>query len=85
MTMRESAAWRNPASFFASPEAVLESREFSPFQKEAILEQWKDHLTRLLIADEEGMFRMDDMARASSGANAEDLRRVSDVIARFVT
>ena len=83
--MRESAALRDPASFFASPEAVLESREFSPFKKEAILEQWKDHLTRLLIADEEGMLRMDDVARTSPGANAEGLRRVSDVIARVVT
>ena len=76
-------AMKNPNSSFASPEAVADSPEFSVREKTAILAQWKDQLTSLLIADEEGMFRTDEAARLKGGANADCLRRVTDVMARL--
>jgi hypothetical protein len=72
-------AMKNPNVAFASPEVLEASTEFTTSQKHAILIQWKDQLEKLLIADEEGMLR----ANAKAGANAECLRRVTDILSRL--
>lgn len=74
--MNLQEAMKNPNVAFASPEAVEASSEFTADQKRAILMQWKDQLEKLLIADEESMMR----AGGVSGANAECLRRVTDIL-----
>jgi hypothetical protein len=70
---------KNPNVAFASPEVLETSTEFTTVQKRAILTQWKDQLEKLLIADEESMLRAD----AKSGANADCLRRVSNILTRL--
>jgi hypothetical protein len=80
--MNFKQAMKDPQAAFASPEALEESTEFTESQKESILRQWKDQLTKLLIADEEGMPRSDAAARANSGRNSECLRRITDVLER---
>jgi hypothetical protein len=77
--MNIQQAMKNPNVVFASPEVLETSIEFSSLQKCAILMQWKDQLQKLLIADEESMLRADAM----SGANAECLRRVTDMLTRL--
>jgi len=77
--MNLQQAMKNPNVAFASPEVLETSTEFTAVQKRAILLQWKDQLEKLLIADEESMLR----ANANAGANAECLRRVSDILARI--
>jgi len=77
--MNLEQAMKNPNVMFASPEVLEASEEFSAPQKRAILLQWKDQLEKLLIADEEGMFR----TGAVPGANADCLRRVTDIMSRL--
>ena len=77
--MNFQQAMKNPNVVFASPEVLEASTEFSAEQKRAILMQWKDQLEKLLIADEEGMQR----TGAIAGANAECLRRVTDMLTRL--
>lgn len=48
-------AMKNPASTFATPEALSESSELTAQQKHAVLLQWKDQLQQLQAADDEGM------------------------------
>jgi hypothetical protein len=72
-------AMKNPNVVFASPEMLEASRWLTAVQKRAILLQWKDQLQQLLIADDENMLR----ANANVGANAECLRRVTDIITRL--
>jgi hypothetical protein len=72
-------AMKNPNVVFASPEMLEASRLLTAVQKRAILMQWKDQLQQLLIADDESMLR----ANATVGANAECLRRVTDMITRL--
>lgn len=69
----------NPSDVFATPEALEASSELTPAQKRAILVQWQDQLQQLLVADEEGMLR----ANAKAGANADCLRRVTDILTRL--
>jgi hypothetical protein len=76
--MNIQQAMKNPNVVFASPEILEASTEFTALQKRAILVQWKDQLEKLLIADEESMLRAD----AKAGANAECLRRVTDMLTR---
>jgi hypothetical protein len=81
--MNLEQAMKHPGGAFASPEALEASTQFTAVQKGAILTQWKDQLTSLLIADEEGMPREDAAALANVGRNADCLRRVTDVISRL--
>ena len=77
--MNIEQAMKNPASTFGTPEALEASTELSAVQKRAVLMQWKDQLQQLLTADEESMLRAD----AKAGANAECLRRVTDILTRL--
>ena len=77
--MNLQQAMKNPNVTFASPEVIEVSTEITAVQKRAILKQWKDQLEKLLIADEESMLRAD----ATAGANADCLRRVSNVLTRL--
>jgi len=77
--MNIQQAMKNPNVVFASPEVLEASTEFTALEKRAILLQWKDQLEKLLIADEESMLRAD----AKIGANAECLRRVTDILTRL--
>ena len=77
--MNIQQAMKNPNVVFASPEVLEASTEFTEMEKRAILVQWKDQLEKLLIADEESMLR----AGAKPGANADCLRRVTDILTRL--
>jgi hypothetical protein len=77
--MNLQQAMKNPNVVFESPEVLETSTEFSTVQKRAILTQWKDQLEKLLIADDESMLR----TNANAGANAECLRRVTDILTRL--
>lgn len=77
--MNIEQAMKNPASTFGTPEALEASTELSAAQKRAVLMQWKDQLQQLLTADEESMLRAD----AKPGANADCLRRVTDILTRL--
>jgi hypothetical protein len=77
--MNIQQAMKNPNVVFASPEVLEASTEFTAVQKRAILVQWKDQLEKLLIADEESMLR----TGATPGANAECLRRITNILARL--
>jgi hypothetical protein len=70
---------KNPNVVFASPEVLEASTEVTAVQKRAILMQWKDQLEKLLIADDESMLRAD----ANAGANADCLRRVTNILTRL--
>jgi hypothetical protein len=72
-------AMKNPNDVFASPEMLESSLVLTAVEKRAILIQWKDQLQQLLIADDESMLR----ANANVGANAECLRRVTDIMTRL--
>jgi hypothetical protein len=72
-------AMKNPSTMFGTPEVLDQSTELSVGEKRAILLQWKDQLQQLLIADEENMLRAD----ARPGANADCLRRVTDILTRL--
>ena len=71
-------AMKNPMSVFGTPEA-LEAAALATAEKRAILLQWQDQLQKLLIADDESMLR----ANAQPGANAECLRRITDILTRL--
>ena len=77
--MNLQQAMKNTNVAFASPEVLEESTELTATQKRAILTQWKDQLEKLLIADDESMLR----AGANAGANADCLRRVTDILTRL--
>ena len=77
--MNLQQAMKNPNVVFASPEVLETSTEFNAAQKRAILTQWKDQLEKLLIADDESMLR----AGANAGANADCLRRVTNILTRL--
>jgi hypothetical protein len=77
--MNMQQAMKNPNVAFASPEVLEASTEFTTEQKRAILTQWKDQLEKLLIADDESMLRAD----AKAGANADCLRRVTNILTRL--
>jgi hypothetical protein len=77
--MNLQQAMKNPNVMFESPEVLESSPEFTADQKRAILTQWKDQLEKLLIADEESMLRAD----AKAGANADCLRRVTNILTRL--
>lgn len=77
--MNIQQAMKNPNVVFASPEVLEASTEFTAFQKRDILIQWKDQLEKLLIADDESMLRAD----AQAGANADCLRRVTNILTRL--
>lgn len=72
-------AMKNPNVVFPSPEVLEASTELTVAQKRAVLMQWKDQLQQLLMADEESMLR--DGAKA--GANADCLRRVTNILTRL--
>jgi hypothetical protein len=77
--MNMQQAMKNPNVAFPTPELLESSADVTATQKVAILEQWKDQLQQLLIADEESMLRADSKA----GANADCLRRVTDILRRL--
>jgi hypothetical protein len=52
--MNIDRAMKNPASTFATPEALREASELTAEQKRAVLLQWKDQLQQLQAADDEG-------------------------------
>jgi hypothetical protein len=72
-------AMKNPNVAFSSPELLEASMEVTGTQKRAILMQWKNQLEQLLTADEESMLRAD----AKAGANADCLRRITDILTRL--
>lgn len=79
MTVNLDKAMQNPASEFATPEAVSESTELTEKQKRAVLSQWKDQLQQLQAADDEGM---QDSAGAPGAASAL-LGRVTSLLSRI--
>jgi hypothetical protein len=72
-------AMKNPASTFATPETVSESRELTAEQKRAVLLQWKDQLQQLQAADDEGMQQND----AAATTTDDLLGRVMNVLSRI--
>ena len=77
--MNFQQAMKNPMRTFGTPEALEASTELAADQKRAVLLQWKDQLQQLLTADDESMLRAD----AKPGANAECLRRITDILTRL--
>ncbi len=77
--MNFQEAKKNPMGVFGTPEALESSTEFSSEQKRVILMQWKDQLLQLLTADDESMLRHN----AKAGANADCLRRITDILTRL--
>ena len=73
------SAMKNPASAFATPEALETSNELTAQQKRAVLRQWKDQLQQLQAADEEGMQR----SQGGTGATGDLLRRVTSILSRM--
>jgi hypothetical protein len=72
-------AMNNPASVFATPEALSESGEVTAEQKRAILLQWKDQLQQLEAADDEGMRRNE----AAASVTNDLLGRVTSILSRI--
>lgn len=77
--MNFQQAMKNPMSVFGTPEVLEASTEYASEEKRVILLQWKDQLQQLLTADDESMLRAD----AKAGANADCLRRVTDILTRL--
>ena len=72
-------AMKNPASIFATPEAVSESSELMSEQKRRVLLQWKDQLQQLQAADDEGMRQ-----NAAAASTTDDLlTRVTSILSRI--
>ena len=71
-------AMNNPASVFATPEALSESSELTAEQKRAVLLQWKDQLQQLQAADDEGMRRNEVAASTTDDL----LERVTSMLSR---
>jgi hypothetical protein len=76
--MNIDRAMKNPASTFATPEALRESSELTAEQKRAILLQWKDQLQQLQAADDEGMRQND----AAASTTDDLLGRVTSILSR---
>lgn len=72
-------AMKNPASTFATPEALSQSTELTADQKRRVLLQWKDQLQQLQAADDEGMQQND----AAAGTTDDLLGRVTDILSRI--
>jgi hypothetical protein len=72
-------AMKNPASTFATPEAVSESSELTAEQERAVLLQWKDQLQQLQAADDEGMRQND----AAASTTDDLLGRVTSILSRI--
>jgi hypothetical protein len=72
-------AMKNPASTFATPEALSESSELTPEQKRAVLLQWKDQLQQLQAADDEGM----QQNYGAAGTTDDLLGRVTSSLSRI--
>ena len=72
-------AMKDPASVFATPEALSESSELTAQQKRAVLLQWKDQLQQLQAADDEGMRRNE----AAAGTTDDLLGRVTSILSRI--
>jgi hypothetical protein len=72
-------AMKDPASVFATPEALSESSELTAEQKRAVLLQWKDQLQQLQAADDEGMRRNE----AAAGSTDDLLGRVTSILSRI--
>lgn len=77
--MNFQQAMKNPMKAFGTPEMLEASAEFATEEKRVILLQWKDQLQQLLTADDESMLR----ANGTPGANADCLRRVTDILTRL--
>ena len=77
--MNFQQAMKNPMRVFGTPEVLETSTEFAAEEKRVILVQWKDQLQQLLTADDESMLRAD----AIEGANADCLRRVTNILTRL--
>ena len=77
--MNFQQAMKNPMGVFGTPEVLEASVEFVAEEKRVILLQWKDQLEQLLTADDESMLR----ANAIQGANAECLRRITNILTRI--
>ena len=73
-------AMKNPGRTFGRPSVLEASTEFTVAQKRAILLQWKDQLTQLKVATDEGM-----PGPESDGAGAECLRNIVDALTRLDT
>ena len=72
-------AMTNPASVFATPEALSESSELTAEQKRTVLLQWKDQLQQLQAADDEGMAQ-----NAAAATTTDDLLgRVTSILSRI--
>jgi hypothetical protein len=72
-------AMKNPASIFATPEALSESSELMAEQKRRVLLQWKDQLQQLQTADDEGMQQND----AATSTTDDVLARVTNILSRL--
>jgi hypothetical protein len=72
-------AMKNPASIFATPEALSESSELTAEQKRRVLLQWKDQLQQLQTADDEGMQQND----AATSTTDDVLARVTNILSRL--
>jgi hypothetical protein len=72
-------AMKNPASIFATPEALSESSELTAEQKRRVLLQWKDQLQQLQTADDEGMQQND----AATSTTDDALARVTSILSRL--
>ena len=72
-------AMKDPASVFATPEALSESSELTTQQKRAVLLQWKDQLQQLQAADDEGMRRNE----AAASTTDDLLGRVTSILSRI--
>jgi hypothetical protein len=72
-------AMKNPASTFATPEALSESSELTAEQKRTVLLQWKDQLQQFQAADDEGMRQND----AAASTTDDLLGRVASILSRI--
>jgi hypothetical protein len=72
-------AMKNPASTFATPEALSESIELTAEQKRKVLLQWKDQLQQLQAADDEGM----QQNEAAASTTDDLLGRVTSILSRI--
>jgi hypothetical protein len=72
-------AMNDPASTFATPEALSQSNELTADQKRRVLLQWKDQLQQLQTADDEGMRQNE----AATGTTDDLLGRVTSSLSRI--
>jgi hypothetical protein len=77
--MNIARAMKDPASTFATPEALSESSELTAEQKRAVLLQWKDQLQQFQAADDEGMRQND----ATASTTDDLLGRVTSILSRI--